>query len=210
MAQGGGLAEKIKQLLETPLTRSDIQRLHGLYLRIGILPITPQDRDYIVDLWQKNCTTAYVTPHGDNRHADPNGGSAATNLSRSHDEKAHDALGRSEQPNTWEVRASELSTRIALLERQLADAEAEIDRLRALGKRVVAERDKWERIARDLRANINLADNNRMFQEAKRSFAKLYHPDSSGSLGAMESAVRKEVFKEFWDVLERIERGGQL
>jgi hypothetical protein len=44
----------------------------------------------------------------------------------------------------------------------------------------------------------------RKFISVKREFAKMYHPNNPGFTG-MEKVVRGELFKEFWQVLERIE-----
>jgi len=45
------------------------------------------------------------------------------------------------------------------------------------------------------------------FRQAKTAFARLYHPDRLSGDGP-EKRIRTEVFKEFWDELERIERRG--
>lgn len=45
------------------------------------------------------------------------------------------------------------------------------------------------------------------FRQAKTAFARLYHPDRIAGDGP-EKRIRTEVFKEFWDELERIERRG--
>ncbi len=45
------------------------------------------------------------------------------------------------------------------------------------------------------------------FRQAKTTFARLYHPDRITGDG-LEKRIRTEVFKEFWDELERIERRG--
>ena len=42
------------------------------------------------------------------------------------------------------------------------------------------------------------------FVSVKREFAKMYHPNNTAFTG-MEQLVRGELFKEFWQVLERIE-----
>ena len=44
------------------------------------------------------------------------------------------------------------------------------------------------------------------FRAAKTAFARLYHPDRIAG-NAPEERLRTELFKEFWDELERIERG---
>ena len=47
----------------------------------------------------------------------------------------------------------------------------------------------------------------RGFSAVKRAFARLYHPDQRRD-SAFETAVRAEVFNEFWPEIERIERQG--
>ncbi|HZH28644.1 MAG TPA: hypothetical protein VEY95_15845 [Azospirillaceae bacterium] len=46
----------------------------------------------------------------------------------------------------------------------------------------------------------------RKFRAAKRAFARLYHPDNIPR-GAGDRDARIEVFKAFWEELEKIERG---
>lgn len=46
----------------------------------------------------------------------------------------------------------------------------------------------------------------RRFQEAKRAFARRFHPDFVNATGT-DRALRIDLFKEFWADLERIERG---
>ena len=43
------------------------------------------------------------------------------------------------------------------------------------------------------------------FRQAKTAFARLYHPDQITG-NSPEKSIRTEMFKEFWDELERIER----
>ena len=43
------------------------------------------------------------------------------------------------------------------------------------------------------------------FRDAKSTFARLFHPDLAKG-DAREHAIRTEVFKQFWEELERIER----
>lgn len=54
--------------------------------------------------------------------------------------------------------------------------------------------------------SVNSSD---MFQDAKRQFARLYHPDSV-KVDGIEKLVRGEIFKEFWSILEGIEKSGSL
>lgn len=43
------------------------------------------------------------------------------------------------------------------------------------------------------------------FRQAKKAFARLYHPDQNTG-DSPEKHIRTELFKEFWDELERIDR----
>ncbi len=42
------------------------------------------------------------------------------------------------------------------------------------------------------------------FEEIKRRFAKLYHPDNTSYTG-LEATIRGEIFKEFWKEIEEVE-----
>jgi hypothetical protein len=94
-------------------------------------------------------------------------------------------------------------------ERELEDARAEIVRLRVKGKQAVKERDEWK--SRALTAEATLAasgtsgEADTKFREIKRRFALLYHPDHHGGT-AIERAVKTEIFKEFWEVIEGVEK----
>ena len=47
--------------------------------------------------------------------------------------------------------------------------------------------------------------NNNKFKKVKISFLKMYHPDSvSGD--RFEKLIKQEIFKEFWQSIEDIER----
>lgn len=48
--------------------------------------------------------------------------------------------------------------------------------------------------------------NDQKFRQAKRLFARLYHPDNAKG-DDLERLIRTEFFKEFWQELERIDRG---
>lgn len=45
------------------------------------------------------------------------------------------------------------------------------------------------------------------FRRLKKEFAKMYHPDNSPSPDGLEKLIRSEIFKEFWAVIEGIEKG---
>jgi hypothetical protein len=95
----------------------------------------------------------------------------------------------------------ELQERIRELSEQLKKNELRIMDLMSKGKKVVAERDRLE-------AELNrktAAQGDDKFIAAKRAFAKLYHPNNAGLQG-IEKTIRSEVFKEFWEVLETIDK----
>jgi len=43
------------------------------------------------------------------------------------------------------------------------------------------------------------------FRQAKKAFARMYHPDQIAG-DSLEKRIRTELFKEFWEELDRIER----
>jgi hypothetical protein len=96
---------------------------------------------------------------------------------------------------------------------RLRDAEERIETLRTKGKAVLRERDAAEAKVRELQGRLDAmagaqpsGDGRSKFKRAKMEFARLYHPDNTKSDG-IERLIRAEIFKEFWVVLERIERG---
>jgi DNA anti-recombination protein RmuC len=97
------------------------------------------------------------------------------------------------------------------LERENDTLRSRVADLSQKGKQVVAERDQWEAEAKRLKQELDLpirkspsAAGDQRFAQAKREFARLYHPNAlTGS--SFERTVRGEIFKEFWEVLQRIE-----
>ncbi|MGE5502799.1 MAG: hypothetical protein ACM31L_00100 [Actinomycetota bacterium] len=86
-----------------------------------------------------------------------------------------------------EARTQEQRVRAEEAERALAQAHARIEILK----------DALE-VTKATKAGTSPADHR--FREAKRAFARMYHPDSGGD------QARQTLFAEFWPVLERIER----
>ena len=78
---------------------------------------------------------------------------------------------------------------------------------RAEGARAAALADEVQRLRvelRLLRAGSAAVDDR--FLRAKREFARRFHPDKLPR-GAPDRAIRSGIFREFWAVLKRIERG---
>lgn len=78
---------------------------------------------------------------------------------------------------------------------------------RAEGARSAALAEEVQRLRvelRLLRAGSAAADDR--FVRAKREFARRFHPDRLPR-GAPDRAIRGGIFREFWAVLKRIERG---
>lgn len=78
---------------------------------------------------------------------------------------------------------------------------------RAEGARAAALAAEVQRLRvelRLLRAGSAAADDR--FVQAKREFARRFHPDRLPR-GAPDRAIRGGIFREFWAVLKRIERG---
>ena len=93
---------------------------------------------------------------------------------------------------------------LALRARRLGRARA---LARAEGARAAALAEEVQRLRvelRLLRAKGGGADDR--FLRAKREFARLFHPDRL-QRGAPDRALRTGIFREFWAVLKRIERG---
>jgi len=91
-----------------------------------------------------------------------------------------------------------------------------INQLHRQHRRLREDRDKWERLARELERELVVlrhaetgaiaspllaADK---FRRAKILLARLTHPDTSGATG-VEAGIRATVFREFWTEFERIE-----
>ncbi len=79
--------------------------------------------------------------------------------------------------------------------------------LKQKGKQAVASRDKWRRRAEvsEKLQQEKKRSNDKKFKKVKIMFSKMYHPDSlSGE--KFEKIIKQEIFKEFWQVIESIEK----
>ena len=95
-----------------------------------------------------------------------------------------------------------LKTRLAEAQRRITALEGQVE---ADHKRMALMEDALRKL-RGETANGRGSDRNQ-FRHAKRSFARLFHPDHlHGS--ELERQIRADMFKEFWVELEQIERGG--
>jgi hypothetical protein len=100
--------------------------------------------------------------------------------------------------------------------REILRLQEMINQLHRQRRRLREDRDRWERLARELerelvelrRGDHRDAPNPLIaadkFRRAKIVLARLTHPDTSGSSGA-EAGIRATVFREFWAEFERIE-----
>jgi hypothetical protein len=180
------LAIKIEDLLDTfranvraqPLFSDYLARLRDLRSKAKAGKLSRADQAYIADLWDK----FGLTPFGPEHPREPE----------------------------HEIAKGEDAESAVEIEAELQRAKATIVRPREAGKRAVAQRDQWEtrakeldRLVANLRRQSGNADNK--FEQAKRVFAKLYHPNAAVGRSPLEAMVRTEVFKEFWAELERIE-----
>ena len=79
--------------------------------------------------------------------------------------------------------------------------------LRQKGKQAVASRDKWRRRAEIAEREQNQQPQNKeyKFKQVKKMFSKMYHPDSLTG-DRFEKLIKQEIFKEFWQVIESIEK----
>jgi hypothetical protein len=171
------LIMEVEQLLDRPLLSYHPVELKKLLEKARSDKLTASDRKYIVDMWKKFRSLSPARPR-ESGIADV--GPAA-----------EDPLPVSDQA-------------------ELVEAQKTIAILRERGKRAVAQRDKWEARAKQLEKE--LADTRKQnvktdwkFAEAKRAFAKLYHPNSSKVTSPLEALIRGEIFKEFRAELDRID-----
>jgi len=97
------------------------------------------------------------------------------------------------------------------LKSQLADLESTLATLRAKGKRLVADRDRWEAAARqgdsELAELSDLAGTGDKFRQAKAVLSKALHPDNAKGAGDIERTVRTVIFQEIWPEIVKIDRG---
>lgn len=82
--------------------------------------------------------------------------------------------------------------------------------LRRKGKKAVASRDGWKRRAEDAEYKIHklengFTNNDSKFQKIKTKFAKMYHPDNIVG-NKYEKLIKQEIFKEFWEEIENIDK----
>ena len=94
------------------------------------------------------------------------------------------------------------------------ELKARISALAAKGKRVVADRDRWQAEANRLGAELTAASSSdEKFKATKRAFAQAFHPNNGGAedggAEGIEKTVRTVIFTQFWPVLEDIERGAR-
>lgn len=133
------------------------------------------------------------------------GGSGATaRMARAIDNYAQDLERARERIEVLEVRLAEKDRGAELVtaaENRAKEAEARAaEAERALGmanSRIEIQKDALE-VTKAAAKNGAVTD--LKFREAKRAFARMYHPDSGGD------PAKQRLFSEFWPVLERIER----
>lgn len=84
--------------------------------------------------------------------------------------------------------AAALATQNEELERELADALAELKTMRVMQGQAAPEGD---------------------YAAVKRAFVKRYHPDMSASASKLAPNAREKVFRDFYPVFEELERSGR-
>lgn len=93
---------------------------------------------------------------------------------------------------TWRTRAEQAESRIRTLEATLASVRAELATLQ-----------RQRGAAPPPPPPPNSTDTK--FKRAKNAFSRRYHPNNT-NLAGLERLVRAEIFKEFWEDLEQIEK----
>jgi len=189
------LVGKIDHLLQKPLLSAHIRYLNSIRKKAEREDLIEFDRDYVLYLWDE------FGPSASKKRVEE------LNTLRSD----NSGTGRVKRETKPSINTKAPSAPVpAGVETELDKAKQTIARLRETGKRAVAQRDHWAAVAKtveqelaDLRRQSRKVDIK--FEEAKRAFAKLYHPNASASRSPLEAMVRTEIFKEFWAELERIE-----
>ena len=79
--------------------------------------------------------------------------------------------------------------------------------LRQKGKQAVASRDKWKEraICAEDKTSLHSGIRDEKFLLVKKSFSKMYHPDAILE-DRFEKLIKQEIFKEFWQIIEQIEK----
>jgi hypothetical protein len=105
----------------------------------------------------------------------------------------------------WRLRGLRASARRADV--RSAALAGEVERLRLQLRAVTQERDEaLVALAEEGRASRRGRAADRRFDDAKRAFAMMFHPDRPG-VPPHEKSLRQSMFKEFWVELRRIEKG---
>ena len=98
-------------------------------------------------------------------------------------------------------REGDLSYKLRKCKIALHDAEESLENTIYFYKEELARLQRW---LNEAGPSPSLAD--QKFRQAKSAFARLYHPDRQTG-DDQRTRVRVEVFREFWDELQRIENG---
>ncbi len=83
-----------------------------------------------------------------------------------------------------------------------------VNELRMKGKKAVASRNQWRQRAEIAESKLSQSkskSNDLKFKKVKQTFSKMYHPDCING-DRFEKMIKQEIFKEFWQVIESIEK----
>ncbi len=95
-------------------------------------------------------------------------------------------------------------------QQRIEELEAQVERLRASGRTIIAQREEWKGRALSAEAKLVQADGKEMdddpgrYAALKRYLAKQFHPDNTHGSG-IEKIVRGEIFKEVWKEIDRLD-----
>jgi hypothetical protein len=96
-------------------------------------------------------------------------------------------------------------------QQRIEELEAQVNRLRASGRKIIDQREEWKRRALSAEAKLGEANNGQngggadRYSALKRYLAKQYHPDRAPGQG-IERMARSEIFKEIWGEIERLDQ----
>ena len=108
------------------------------------------------------------------------------------------------QDVTARTTAQTLRTRLRDAQQRIAALEAQIE---VDNKRIALMEDALHRLRSKTADDTGPGKGEDRFKHAKRSFARLFHPDHRHG-SELERQIRADLFKEFWVELEQIERNG--
>ena len=196
--------DKVRELLRSDRLPSDyVMQLLDYERRLkgGFLPSA--DRNFIDAVYQwyqqgeaQIRQSADLLPQADDAAGQALAATLQDRLAANERELAQARARIRELEASLAERSRQADDDVSALQTRLEGAEAEVSRLH----------HRLEVLGNGHHNDAGADNHDHKFREARRSFARLYHPDHV-PLDDSDRETRAEVFKEFWAELERIDRG---